>query len=117
MQNQKVKVNGISNREDYLCITTEKDSNHYPFLFNLLKHSGEKIPDIQDEEGKDPDITKEEDYYAFYGKNNISIMKVVGHKKIFFFMKTEERDKLSQFIMENTEFVKNPLIQNKNERI
>ena len=102
---KKPKVTAISNRDDYLCITTEKDSNHYPFLFSLLKHFGEKIPDIQDYMGRDPDITKEEDFYAFYGKKNISIIKVVGHKKIFLFMKTDRRVELSQFILDNTEFV------------
>ena len=103
---KKPKVTAISNREDYFCITTEKDSNHYPFLFSLLKHFGEKIPDIQDYMGRDPDITKEEDSYSFYGEKNISIIHVIGKDKVFLFMKTDRREELSQFILDNANIAK-----------
>ena len=103
---KKIELTGISNREDFFCLTISKSDLYYPFLFKLLKHFDEEIPDIQNEKGNSPNILDEEDTYTFYGKNNLNIIEVIGKNKIFLFIITDLRDKLSDFIQKNSKYLR-----------
>ena len=109
---EKQKIIGISNRDDYVELILEKQELYYTFLFKLLEILGIKIPDTQDYMGNDPKIIEEKDSSMTYGEKRNKIFEVIGCDKIFLFIQTESREKLTAFIQENGEFIK---IRRKND--
>lgn len=103
---EKQKVVGISNSDDYVQLILKKEETYYPFLFSLLKELHIAIPDIQDYMGKDPNIIEEKDSSIVYGEKSNNIYEVIGCDQIFLFIHTELREQLSEFIQENCEFIK-----------
>lgn len=103
---EKQKIVGISNREDYVELILEKQEPYYTFLFKLLETLGIKIPDIQDYMGNDPKIMEEKDSSMTYGEKKNQIFQVIGCDKIFLYIQTESREKLTTFIQDNCEFIK-----------
>ena len=109
---EKQKIIGISNRDDYICYNLEKKSSYNEFLFALLKEFNVDIPDLYDDNGKLPDILKEEDSHSDYEGNDIKIIEIIGHKSIFLIIFTDLRDKLNKFMERHSEFIK---IRRKND--
>ncbi len=101
------KIFGISNNDDYLELILKKDTNYYQFLFDLLKEIKIPIPDLQDYRGNDPKPLEIIDSSMTYGTKSNKIFQVIGKDRIFLFIQTELRDKLTTFIQENCEFIKN----------
>ncbi len=99
-------IYGISNREDFICYIIGKNKGYYDFLFALLKEFNANIPDLYEINGKLPDITKEVDSISYEDNKNISIIEFVGYKKIFLLIKTNQREKLTQFMEKNCIFFK-----------
>ncbi|MFH0752345.1 MAG: hypothetical protein V1914_01980 [archaeon] len=102
---EKQTVYAISNKENYTCYKLGKKASYYEFLFSLLKTFNAEIPDLYDEKGKLPDIERK-DIQSSYGNDDIEIIEVIGDKRIFLIIKTEQKDKLREFMEKNTEFVK-----------
>lgn len=103
---EKQKVLGISNREIGICYTLEKKSSFYEFLLSLLKElEVEQVPDLYDGV-KLPNATKEVDSYFYWDDPNVSVTSIIGANKIFLIVKTEQKDKLREFMEKNTEFAK-----------
>ena len=104
---EKQKILAISNKEDYICYTLDKNKFYYDFLINTLKEFNVKqIPDFYDETGKLPNPISEVDTTFSWEDDSISINHVIGYKKIFLFVKTKSRDKLNRFMELNCEFNK-----------
>ena len=105
---EKLKIYGISNREDYICYTLDKSKFYYNFLMNLLKEFNvEEIPDFYDgDTGQLPNTLEIIDSHHFFEDSKISIIHVIGYKKIFLFVKTSLRDKLNRFMEKNCIFIK-----------
>ena len=97
-----IQITAISNREEQICYKIKKSSEFYAFLFDLLKEFNEKLPDIQDEKGNSPDIFKEVDTYSFQKGESIGITQVTGKEHVFLIIKTKQREKLNEFIKNNT---------------
>lgn len=104
---EKLKILAISNREDYICYTLDKSKFYYNFLMNLLKEFNVKqIPDFYDgETGQLPNIIKITDSHYSFEDDIISLIHIIGHKKIFLFVKTKLRNKLNKFMESNCKFV------------
>lgn len=104
---EKLEILAISNKEDYICYTLDKSKFYYTFLMNLLKEFNVKhIPDFYgDENGQLPNTLEIIDSQYSFEDDKISIIHVIGHKKIFLFIKTDLRDKLNNFMDKNCEFV------------
>ena len=102
---EKQKIIGISNREEYICYTLDKNEFYYAFLTNLLKEFDVKhIPDFYDDAGKLSNPISEFDSMFYWDDNSISIIHVIGYERIFLFVKTNLRDKLNKFMENNCEF-------------
>lgn len=107
---EKQKILAISNKEDYICYTLDKNKFYYDFLIDMLKEFNvKKIPDFYDETGQLPDPITEIDSTFSWEDDSINIYHVIGYKKIFLFVKTKLQDKLNKFIESNCEFVKEPV--------
>ncbi|MFH0752331.1 MAG: hypothetical protein V1914_01910 [archaeon] len=104
---EKQKILGLSNRGEIgICYILEKKSSFYEFLLSLLKElKVEQVPDLYD--GTDlPDAKKEVDTYFYWDDPNVSVTSIVATNKIFLIIRTEQKDKLHEFMEKNTEFVK-----------
>lgn len=102
---EKQTILSINNREKSVCYTFEKKSSYYEFLLSLLKNLGvSQLPDLYDDYGKLPDVTKEVDEYFYWKKGSTEINEVVGANKIFLVIQTKEMDKLREFMEKNTQF-------------
>jgi len=104
------KIEGISNKKDYVCFTLKKDKTYNPFIKGLLKELNIQYHQTQDELGNVTNAEEVTDTYTSYGDEGNRLIEVSGNEKIFLFSltpsNTEIRDKVTKYILENTEFVK-----------
>jgi len=99
---EKVKITSISNYEDVIVLEIKKEKSYYKFLYELFKQfNNEDLYYL-----KDDDIFKEKDVYTYYPGDNVNVVEIIGQEKIFFVIRTKQRDELIKYLKENSEFVK-----------
>ena len=85
-----------------------KNRLYYNFLFDLLREFNQKIPCLEDNYGKFPDIFKEKDRVVSYKTDpkKIKIEEYIGDKKILLYVYSKSMRKLINFFSKRIELNK-----------
>ncbi|MBN2368484.1 hypothetical protein JXC34_05690 [Candidatus Woesearchaeota archaeon] len=97
---------GISNREEFICYTFEKNKLYYKILPQILKKINIVVPDFYEPSGKLTDATKITDSYSYYSNTKSKILEVIGEKRIMLFFFSIDKLKLNSLIDKIAEYKK-----------
>ena len=103
---KRQKIYSIKNHDDFICVQLDKTKEYNGFLLSLLEYFEPESPDMHDEKGEPLDVLKEVDEHWYYDGDNIRFHQVVGSKRIFLIIETDQRDKLAKFFEEHVIFQK-----------
>ena len=100
-----IEITAISNTEKFICYKIKKSNDFYHFFLGLFKEFEGEIPDIQDNMGNNPNIFEKEDSYSYFDNENFEIIQFIGKDYVFLFIKTNQKEKLNQYVKKNSEFI------------